>query len=108
MPRNSSVFDATIIRSARWAVSCSENLDAPCPRADGGVAAAIGHHDGQRVSRARIALDRDEHAPASHKRFVNAAVVRLIPDAAHRRGDPELGEIARLALERADERAARE
>src|SRR5689334_21110846 len=83
-------------------------LYSPGPGADGGVAAAVGVQDRQRVGGARLAGDRDEHAAAAEEGFENSPVVRLKADAAHRAGNAERGEIARRSLQRLHERAARD
>src|SRR6476646_3580118 len=85
--------------------------DPSAPGANRGVAAPVRVQDCQRVSGARFGTDCDEHATPAEQRFVDATVVRLEPDTAHRRGDPEFREIASAALQRiqqptaSDERA---
>src|SRR2546428_12937225 len=79
-----------------------------CPGADGSVASSIGVQDRERVGGARLAPNRDEHSAATDQRLENASVMRLEPDAPHRAGDANLREIAGTALQRVDQRPARD
>ena len=88
----------------REPVSCSQTTG---PRAYRGVAAAVGMENRERVSRARLAANRDQHAAAGGQRLEDPGVVRLKSDAAHRAGQPELREIAARPLQPFDERPAR-
>src|SRR6478735_3301058 len=73
-------------------------LDSPRPSPDGCIATAVRVKNGQRVSRARLASDCDEHATASGERFENTRIVRLKSDTPHGPRESELQEIAARAL----------
>jgi hypothetical protein len=64
--------------------------------------------DRQRVCRARLATDRDEHAAAGGERLKDPAVVRLKSDAPHRPGESKLRKVSRASLQRVENRPARE
>src|SRR5919204_6721379 len=81
--------------------------DSTAPRADRGVPAAVRVKNRERVCRARLRSNRHQHAAACRQRFVNAAIVRLESDAPHRGGQTQFSEIASGALQRLDERPAR-
>src|SRR5262249_53898789 len=83
-------------------------LNASGPGANRRVSATVRVQQRERISRARLAADRDEDAAASDQGLEDPAVVRLKADATHRARDSELRQIARLALQRRDERTARD
>jgi hypothetical protein len=64
--------------------------------------------NGQGIGRSRLASNGDENAAATGEDLENAAVVCLKSDAAHRARNAQLGEIAGRALQRLDERSARD
>jgi len=80
--------------------------DASAPGANRGVAASVRVQDRQRVGGTRFGTDGDEHATPADQRFLDATVVRLEADAAHRRGDAEFREIASAALQRIQQTTA--
>src|SRR5439155_25795411 len=93
VPRQSSLFAERIGNSlGRCPQSetrnpqCQDASDASRPGANGGVPAAVGMQERERVGGSRPAANRDEDAAAPRQGFEDAAVVRLEADAAHRAG----------------------
>src|SRR5689334_13298556 len=69
--RGASTAEAVLRTNARR--GRSDLLDASCPGADRGVAAAIGVQQRQRVGGARLAANGDEDAAAAGERLEDAA-----------------------------------
>src|SRR6185503_7035974 len=71
-------------RSASTLTSRAVLSDPPRPCADRRVAAAVRMQDGERVRRARLADEGDEHAAAPDQGLEDAAIVRMEAGAAKR------------------------
>ena len=97
MPQFCSVFVKTWNGGQGFAPSATFFLDAPCPGADSGIAAAVRVQNGQRIRRTGLTLYGHEHATLPRQRVEDASVMRLKPDTTHRPGKPELAQILRPA-----------